>query len=110
MRGRGADAVQFAIGGEMWGHMRKHPRMEEGDARFYAAQMALALEYLQQRDIVHRCGAGRHARAPLTRRSDLKTENILIDASGYLKLTDFGFAKRVPGRTWYVRWGLARRA
>ena len=40
----------------MWGHMRKHPGMKEGDARFYAAQMALALEYLQNRDIVHRCG------------------------------------------------------
>lgn len=79
--------LDFAIGGEMWGHMRKHPHMKEESAMFYAAQMLLALEYLQQRDIVHR---------------DLKTENVLIDASGYLKLADFGFAKRVPSRTWTV--------
>jgi serine/threonine protein kinase len=79
--------LDFAIGGEMWSHMRKKPGMKEHDAMFYAAQMVLALEYLQERDIVHR---------------DLKTENILIDHTGYLKLADFGFAKRVPSRTWTV--------
>jgi serine/threonine protein kinase len=79
--------LDFAIGGEMWSHMRKKPGMKENDAKFYAAQMVLALEYLQDRDIVHR---------------DLKTENILIDHDGYLKLADFGFAKRVPSRTWTV--------
>lgn len=79
--------LDYAIGGEMWSHMRKRPGMKEADALFYAAQMFLALEYLQDRDIVHR---------------DLKTENILIDSHGYLKLADFGFAKRVPHRTWTV--------
>lgn len=79
--------LDFAIGGEMWSHMRKRPGMKESDALFYGAQMFLALEYLQSYDIVHR---------------DLKTENILIDANGYLKLADFGFAKRVPHRTWTV--------
>lgn len=79
--------LDFAIGGEMWSHMRKRPGMKEHDALFYASQMFLALEYLQDRDIAHR---------------DLKTENILIDSMGYLKLADFGFAKRVPVRTWTV--------
>lgn len=31
---------------------------------------------------------------------DLKPENLLINTDGYLKLTDFGFAKIVDGRTY----------
>ena len=31
---------------------------------------------------------------------DLKPENMLISSTGFIKLTDFGFAKRVRGRMW----------
>jgi protein kinase A len=44
-------------------------------------------EYLHSKDIIYR---------------DLKPENILIDNDGYLKLTDFGFAKYCEARTYTV--------
>ena len=58
--------------------------LTEPEARFYAANIYLALEYLHLNDIIYR---------------DLKPENILIASNGYLKLTDFGFAKILKNST-----------
>ena len=54
-------------------------------AKFYAAEVTLALEYLHSHDIIYR---------------DLKPENILLDRNGHIKITDFGFAKEVSTVTW----------
>lgn len=54
-------------------------------ARFYAGEVLLVLAYLHSKDIIYR---------------DLKPENILLDAHGHIKVTDFGFAKKVPDITW----------
>jgi len=43
---------------------------------------------------------GNYSKWPFNSNRDLKPENILIDDEGYLKLTDFGFAKYVEGRTY----------
>lgn len=43
----------------------------------------LALEYLHQQNVVYR---------------DLKPENLLLDRDGHLKITDFGFAKKLADR------------
>nr|XP_046908202.1 cAMP-dependent protein kinase catalytic subunit 1-like isoform X2 [Dermatophagoides farinae] len=77
--------MDFIQGGELFTKIRLFKRFSEQMARFYAAQIVLAFEYLHYLDLIYR---------------DLKPENLLIDSQGYIKVTDFGFAKRVKGRTW----------
>ncbi|KAG0757945.1 hypothetical protein G6F57_010319 [Rhizopus arrhizus] len=76
---------EYVIGGELFRHLRKAGRFTGDTARFYAAEIVLALEYLHSKDIIYR---------------DLKPENILLDSRGYIKIADFGFAKKVQDRTW----------
>ncbi|KAG4084706.1 Pkinase-domain-containing protein [Neocallimastix lanati (nom. inval.)] len=77
--------MEYIIGGELFLHLRRAGNFPPPQARFYAAEVILALEYLHSLDIVYR---------------DLKPENILIDQTGHIKITDFGFAKKVESRTW----------
>ena len=77
--------MEYVIGGELFSQLRKVGRFSNDTARFYAAEIVLALQYLHLKDIVYR---------------DLKPENLLIDREGHIKITDFGFAKIVEDRTW----------
>jgi serine/threonine protein kinase len=77
--------LEYIIGGELYSYLRKAGRFPIGVARFYASEILLAIEYLHSFDIAYR---------------DLKPENLLLDAKGHIKLSDFGFAKVVPERTW----------
>ncbi|KAL9077455.1 MAG: hypothetical protein Q9161_000300 [Pseudevernia consocians] len=68
----------FMSGGELFYHLQKEGRFDEGRAKFYIAELILALQHLHQYDIVYR---------------DLKPENILLDANGHISLCDFGLSK-----------------
>ncbi|KAI5841091.1 catalytic subunit of the PKA [Morchella snyderi] len=77
--------MDFIEGGELFSLLRKSQRFPNPVAKFYAAEVALALDYLHSHHIIYR---------------DLKPENLLLDRHGHLKITDFGFAKEVPDITW----------
>ncbi|KAF3986837.1 hypothetical protein FT663_04696 [Candidozyma haemuli var. vulneris] len=77
--------MDYIEGGELFSLLRKSQRFPNPVAKFYAAEVVLALEYLHSHDIIYR---------------DLKPENILLDRNGHIKITDFGFAKEVSTVTW----------
>jgi protein kinase A len=72
-------------GGEFFTHLRRAEKFENHVGRFYAAHVVKIFEYLHLQDIIYR---------------DLKPENLLLDTEGYLKITDFGFAKVVSFKTY----------
>ncbi|KAJ7117386.1 putative serine/threonine protein kinase [Mycena crocata] len=70
--------TDFKSGGELFWHLQRETRFSEERARFYIAELILALGHLHKYDIVYR---------------DLKPENILLDATGHVALCDFGLSK-----------------
>ncbi len=78
-------AMEYVSGGELFTYLRSVGRFPSSQACFYAAQVTMIFEYIHSKNVIYR---------------DLKPENLLIDPEGYLKLTDFGFAKVVEGRTY----------
>ena len=79
--------MDYIEGGELFSLLRKSHKFPVPVAKFYAAEVILAIDYLHENDIIYR---------------DLKPENILLDKYGHIKLTDFGFAKYCPGVTFTI--------
>lgn len=84
--------LELIQGGEFFTYLQtKEGGLPEAAAKFYAACVIQGLEYMHDRNVAWR---------------DLKPENLLIDNAGYLKITDFGFAKRIgPGSKSYTLCG-----
>ena len=72
-------ALQYGVGGELFGRLQELEFLPQSHALFYAAEVLTALKFLHERDLMYR---------------DLKPENVLLDAEGHVLLCDFGFTKK----------------
>ena len=70
--------MEYLGGGDMMNLLIKKDIFSESEARTYIAELVLALECVHKLKYIHR---------------DIKPDNILIDSSGHLKLSDFGLCK-----------------
>ena len=75
--------LEYVPGGELFSYLRNYGRFPNSMANFYSSEIVSALEYLHTKHIVYR---------------DLKPENLLLDRDGHMKITDFGFAKKLEDR------------
>ena len=82
--------LEYVPGGELFSLLRGKVSFPLLQAKFYIAHIVTIFEYLHRKNIIYR---------------DLKPENILITKTGYLKLTDFGFAKFLDGGKTYTLCG-----
>ncbi|EIM88225.1 Pkinase-domain-containing protein [Stereum hirsutum FP-91666 SS1] len=73
--------MEYCMGGEFFRALQSRPGkcLPEDAARFYAAEVVAALEYLHLMGFIYR---------------DLKPENILLHHSGHIMLSDFDLAKQ----------------
>ena len=70
--------TEFMQGGELFFHLFKDKRFNNEKAKFYTIEIILAIDFMHKKKMIYR---------------DLKPENVLIDKTGHIKLTDFGLSK-----------------
>ena len=72
--------MEYLPGGDLMTLLMARDILPEEDAKFYAAELVLAIESVHEMNCIHR---------------DLKPDNILIDKDGHIKLSDFGLSKKL---------------
>lgn len=72
--------MEFLAGGDLMTLLMREDIISEDNSRFYIAELVLAIESIHKMQYIHR---------------DLKPDNILLDSSGHVKLSDFGLCKNL---------------
>ena len=72
--------MEYLPGGDLMTLLMARDILPEEDAKFYAAEMVLAIESVHDMGCIHR---------------DLKPDNVLIGKDGHIKLSDFGLSKKL---------------
>ena len=72
--------MEYLPGGDLMTLLMEREILPEEDAKFYAAEMVLAIESVHEMGCIHR---------------DLKPDNVLIGKDGHIKLSDFGLSKKL---------------
>ena len=71
--------MDLLTGGDLRYHICHKKQFNEEQSRFFSSCILLALEYIHMNNIIHR---------------DIKPENLVLDEKGYVRVTDFGVAKK----------------
>ena len=71
--------MDYLKGGDLRFHLTRHIRFSEEQTRFFICNIITALEYIHSKNIIHR---------------DIKPENLVLEEEGYVRITDFGIAKK----------------
>ena len=71
--------MDYLPGGDLRYHISIHKKFSEEQTRFFICGIILSLEYIHSKGVIHR---------------DIKPENLVLDDKGYVRITDFGIAKK----------------